>query len=227
MKANSLFFIFYILLLQTTYCQTLKGIMTETPIKGTGDNTKLSTKASKPYTYTYIHSEKKSIQKLISIEKSSIDTTYIEKNGNKHTTTSSVSRPSSTSYFKDFNSKTYKVIFTQDNEDVSVKETLPTHIWKLNNEQKNINGYACKKATTTNTTFSTGQHIVAWYTEEIPVNDGPMHYYGLPGFIVQVEIDKATVYTFDKLVFIKENTAIEEPKNSAPDKSYAEYLRSN
>ena len=211
--------------LSQAYCQSLKGIIIKTPVKGIGETTTLSEKASKPSTFSYVYSEKKSIQKIISIEKSSIDTTYIEKYGDKLVTTSSVIRPSALTYYKDFNSKKYKVIFTKNDKDVSIKEDLPMLTWKLHDESRIINGYNCKKATTTNTAFSTGQSIVAWYAEEIPVNDGPMHYNGLPGFIIQIEISDYTILTFDKLVFIKEKTTIEEPKNTAPDTTYAEYLK--
>lgn len=205
--------------------QTLKGIITETPLKGVGNETELSKKAAKPMTFSYIYSNKKSIQNLISLEKTSIDTSYIEKYGNKYQTTSTVNRPSSITYFKNFDLKKYKVLFTQNEKDANIKESLPVFNWQLTEENKTINGYTCKKATTRNTTFNSNQSIVAWYTDQIPVNDGPMHYNGLPGFIIQVEIGNNSILTFDKLVFNKENTAIEEPNNSARELSFSEYSK--
>ncbi|WP_016990355.1 GLPGLI family protein [Flavobacterium sp. ACAM 123] len=209
------------------HSQTLKGILTNTPLQGVGDETELSKKAAKPMTFSYTYSQNKSIQNLISIEKSSIDTTYIEKYGTKYQTTSTVNRPSSSTDYKDFEAKKYRVLFTMNDKDTNVKETLPSFNWKLVNESKTINGYTCKKATTTNTAFNANQSIVAWYTEAIPVNDGPAHYWGLPGFIIQIEINKNTILTFDKLVFSKENTSIEVPNNSAPELSYSDYLKQN
>lgn len=214
-----------LLFLNFTSAQTLKGILTETPLKGVGTETELSKKASKPMTYSYLFSGNKSIQHLISIEKSSIDTTYIEKYGIKHESTSSVSRPTSLTRFKDFNLNKFKVVVTQDKNDINIKESLPVFNWKLNSETKTINGYTCKKATTKNTAFNSNQSIVAWYTEDIPINDGPMHYSGLPGFIIQIQISDLSVLTFDKLVFNKENTSIEEPNNTAKEMSFNDYSK--
>ena len=225
MKIKLLLFLFLSVFTNQSYCQTLKGILIKTPLKGVGDETELSKKAAKPMTFSYVFSEKKSIQNLISVEKSSIDTTYIEKYGTKYETTSTINRSSSITYYKNFDLKKYKVLFTQNEKSTNVKETLPSFDWKLINESKIINGYTCKKATTINTAFNSNQSIVAWYTDQIPVNDGPMHYNGLPGFIIQIEIGSNSILTFDKLVFNKENTAIEEPNNSAPELSFSDYSK--
>jgi GLPGLI family protein len=225
MKIKLIILLFLATLINQSYCQTLKGILTETPLKGVGDNTELSKKAAKPMIFSYVFSEKKSIQNLISLEKTSIDTSYIEKYGTKYETTSSVSRPTSLSYYKDLETKKYKVVATQEAKDFNIVEKLTKFDWKLINENKIINGYTCKKATTTNTAFNSNQSIVAWYTEAIPVNDGPGQYQGLPGFIIQIEIDDNSISTFDKLVFSKENTPIEEPNNSVPELSFSEYSK--
>ncbi|SHL59057.1 GLPGLI family protein [Flavobacterium xanthum] len=225
MKIKCFLFLLMLASINQSYSQTLKGILTQTPLKGIGDETELSKKAAKPMTFSYVYSANKSIQNLISIEKSSIDTTYIEKYGNKYETTSTVNKSSSITYYKNFDLQKYKVLFTRNDKDTNVKETLPSFNWKLIDESKTINGYTCKKATTTNTAFNSNQSIVAWYTDQIPINDGPMHYNGLPGFIIQIEIDDNSILTFDKLVFNKENTAIEEPNNSAPELSFSDYLK--
>jgi GLPGLI family protein len=223
------YFLFLVLLssITQTYSQTVKGIITETPLKGVGDETTLSEKAAKPMTFSYTYSQNKSIQNLISLEKFSVDTTYIEKYGNKYQTTSTVKRPSAITYYKNFDLKKYKILFTEDNKETNINEMLPTFKWTLVAENKTISGYQCKKATTRNTAFNSNQAIVAWYTESIPVNDGPGQYSGLPGFIIQVEINNNTLLTFNKLVFSKENTPIEIPKNSAPELSFSEYLKVN
>ena len=225
MKIKLLLFLFLSILVDQSYGQTLKGILTETPLKGIGTETELSKKAAKPMTYSYVFSGNKSIQHLISIEKSSIDTTYVEKYGTKHETTSSVSRPTSLTYYKNLETDKYKVVATQDNKDVNIIEKLIKFNWKLIDASRTINGYACKKATTTNTAFNSNQSIVAWYTETITVNDGPAQYHGLPGFIIQIEIGDNSISTFDKLVFSKENTPIEEPNNKATEMSFSDYSK--
>lgn len=202
----------------------LKGIYISQPLKGVGETTTLSKKGSKPMFFSYQYSNNKSIAQLISEEKTSVDTSYIEKYNQKFETTHKVRRATSTVYYKDFIHSNYKVLNTLDGIDMSIKEKLPFQDWKLHNESKTINGFVCKKATTTNTAFNSNQKIVAWYCETIPVNDGPMHYHGLPGFIIQIEINDTTTLTFEKLAYVKDSFTIEEPKNKAKDLSYAEFL---
>lgn len=58
--------------------------------------------------------------------------------------------------------------------------------WKLINETKTISNYICKKAI--------GKYgkrtITAWYTQEIPFQEGPYNFKGLPGLIVEAYDDK-------------------------------------
>jgi len=55
--------------------------------------------------------------------------------------------------------------------------------WKLSSEEKEILGYACKKATLE---FG-GRYWEAWYVGAIPIQDGPYKFSGLPGLILEVE----------------------------------------
>jgi GLPGLI family protein len=54
--------------------------------------------------------------------------------------------------------------------------------WVLNNEETEILGYKCKKATTT---FA-GRDYIAWYSTEISISDGPYKFQGLPGLIFSI-----------------------------------------
>lgn len=220
MKTNMTLLVFILFSIQT-YSQSLKGIYTRQTLKASGGT--LSEKAKKPETFSYVYSQKKSIQTLISVQKSLTDTTYIEKYGNKIPTTTTIRLSSAVINYKDFDSKTYKVLQTNDGKDVNIKTELPTQNWKLHPESKTINGFICKKATTKNTAFSANQNITAWYSEEIPVNDGPMFYSGLPGFIIQLELDDKSILIFQKLAFSDENTTIQIPNNTAKEISFEEY----
>ncbi|MFD2907648.1 GLPGLI family protein [Flavobacterium ardleyense] len=60
--------------------------------------------------------------------------------------------------------------------------TKPVLNWKLVEEKKNISGYLCRKATTT---FA-GRDYVAWFTNEVPIIDGPYKFSGLPGLIIEI-----------------------------------------
>jgi GLPGLI family protein len=66
-----------------------------------------------------------------------------------------------------------------------IKDTLINFSWSLSNEEQEINGYKCKKATAGQTT--------AWYCPEIPVNDGPYIFWGLPGLIIKLQHQNKTV----------------------------------
>lgn len=61
-------------------------------------------------------------------------------------------------------------------------QNLDKFDWKLHEEQKEILGYHCKKATTE---FA-GRTYVAWYTTEISIADGPYKFHGLPGLILSI-----------------------------------------
>lgn len=76
--------------------------------------------------------------------------------------------------------------------------------WKLENETKTILKYSCKKA---KTQFA-GRNYIAWYTPDIPINNGPWKFSGLPGLILRVEDDRGQI-SFDCV-------AIEKPEKGIP-----------
>lgn len=63
------------------------------------------------------------------------------------------------------------------------KEEKPEIKWALTNESDNICGYQCKKATAS----FRGRNWTAWYCENIPMDNGPWKFRGLPGLILKVE----------------------------------------
>jgi GLPGLI family protein len=130
------------------YSQAIKGIITFTPQKGIGDDTSLSEKAKKPMFYGYIYTAKTSLQQLISNEGTTIDTSFIEKDGLKFEKTATTNRASSVNYFKNYNTNIYRLEFSMNKDDVSIKDAIPVYKWILGNESKIIAGYSCKKAST-------------------------------------------------------------------------------
>ena len=63
--------------------------------------------------------------------------------------------------------------------------------WEITDESKDIIGYQCFKATTD----FRGRRWTAWFTPEIPIQDGPWKLCGLPGLILEAE-DSGNVYRF-------------------------------
>ncbi|REC44962.1 GLPGLI family protein [Chryseobacterium sp. 5_R23647] len=71
------------------------------------------------------------------------------------------------------------------------EELQPELKWQLHNESKKILDYSCKKATVK----YRGREFVAWYTTEVPINNGPYVFEGLPGLILELE-DSEDKYHF-------------------------------
>jgi len=69
-----------------------------------------------------------------------------------------------------------------------IKDEVPEIKWKILNEIKEIQGYLCMKAETNDTIKN--QTIYAWYTDAIPFNGGPEGYGGLPGLILELDINE-------------------------------------
>jgi len=84
-----------------------------------------------------------------------------------------------TKSYPDF--KTY--LFTRVSMDqYKVKEDQKLE-WKILPEKQKIGEYNTQKATTT----YGGREWVAWFSTDIPFQDGPYKFYGLPGLIVKLE----------------------------------------
>lgn len=104
-----------------------------------------------------------------------------------------------------------------------IVDSLPKLDWKMESETKQIGQYTCYKATAVKTpeidfeslrrrnrsndaakstkdSTATSQDetpkqqiITAWYTPQIPINQGPGDYWGLPGLILEVNDGRTTV----------------------------------
>ncbi|WP_417609518.1 GLPGLI family protein [Owenweeksia hongkongensis] len=111
-----------------------------------------------------------------------------------------------------------------------IKDTLEALDWKLGKESKTIGSYTCFKATAetevVEKSISTSADdeeieeeeekkivtITAWYTPQIPVNQGPDEYWGLPGLIMEVNNGSTVILCSQVVLNPKEKVAIEEPK---------------
>ena len=99
-----------------------------------------------------------------------------------------------------------------------IVDSLKQYKWKLSDETKTIAKQLCKKATTMivapqmrmrisrggeNNTDTAAKapvkpretELVVWYAENIPVSVGPDNYSGLPGVIMEMDLDNGTTVT--------------------------------
>jgi GLPGLI family protein len=84
-----------------------------------------------------------------------------------------------TKRYPDF--KTY--LFTKVSSDSYKVEEDQKPEWKILPDKQKIGAYNAQKATTS---FG-GREWTAWFTTELPFQDGPYKFYGLPGLIVKIE----------------------------------------
>ncbi len=111
-----------------------------------------------------------------------------------------------------------------------IQDSLQDTPWKLESDTKFIGQYTCYKATRTreieritSTSFNDDSSepkttketstITAWYTLEIPVNNGPGMYWGLPGLILEVNDGSETIVCSKIVINPKDKISIEEPTN--------------
>ncbi|SIS92585.1 GLPGLI family protein [Chryseobacterium ureilyticum] len=78
------------------------------------------------------------------------------------------------------------------------EENQPKLNWNLESGEKILLGSKCNNATV----HYRGRDYIAWYTTDIPINNGPYIFGGLPGLILEIEdVDKK--YTFEAVGITK------------------------
>lgn len=78
-----------------------------------------------------------------------------------------------------------------DNRDIMgkqflIEESLNNAKWKVTGQKKTILGYMAMEATTM---MNDTVPVVAFFTPQIPISNGPAMHHGLPGMILEVDID--------------------------------------
>ncbi len=71
-------------------------------------------------------------------------------------------------------------------------EAYPLQQWKIDADTLSVCGYLCQKAVCR----FRGRDFIAWFSPEIPINNGPWKFGGLPGLILKL-YDKDKLYTFE------------------------------
>lgn len=71
-------------------------------------------------------------------------------------------------------------------------EQLPVQNWKIQNDTTRILGFLCQKAICD----FRGRTYIAWFTTDIPLNNGPWKFGGLPGLILKIN-DSQNEFVFE------------------------------
>jgi len=83
----------------------------------------------------------------------------------------------------------YDKIYT---DNFQYKESNNNIKWEITSETLSINGLKCQKATA----YYAGRNYEAWFSNEIPISDGPYKFSGLPGLIIKIS-DLKNHYVFE------------------------------
>lgn len=130
-------------------------------------------------------------------------------------------------YFKDINEKRYVYQTEIMGKRFLIKDTLPNYKWELSSETKNIGKYTCYKAfftrevTNKEMTIEDGEAVekevkkemttTAWYTTQVPISNGPDHYQGLPGLILELNDGEQTIVCTEIVLNPSEKITIVAP----------------
>ena len=115
--------------------------------------------------------------------------------------------------FKDYESNSFTEYFRapQSIKNYQYSEPFVNFNWAIHEDTLTICGYMCQKATCD----FRGRTYTAWFSTEIPVNEGPWKFGGLPGLILKI-------YDKDKK-FVFECTGISNKRKPITKHNYENY----
>ncbi len=101
---------------------------------------------------------------------------------------------------------------------VKLKKKNSDFEWEIIDGDTTILGYVCKKAICN----YNNEKFVAWYTETLPMSDGPYRFSGLPGLIVQIaNVNKSNIFVltgFEKKEVYNNKVNIDRAQDATVEK---------
>lgn len=108
-------------------------------------------------------------------------------------------RPQNDTY-RNFEAQTFVTLTELGGKKFRIEDSLKAQGWKFGEETKEVAGYKCMKATFRDEAKK--QDVVAWFTDAIVCPSGPLNFWGLPGMILEIDINEAqTVISAKKVEF--------------------------
>ncbi|HNQ68684.1 MAG TPA: GLPGLI family protein [Bacteroidales bacterium] len=115
---------------------------------------------------------------------------------------------------------TYDVIRFQ-NKLYVIEDSIQYPKWKILNDLKEVAGHICMNASWYDEIKM--NNVVAWFALDWPGNFGPERYGGLPGVILEIDVNNgAQVITADKIEFFESDTIINKPAHKKKHKKINE-----
>lgn len=104
-------------------------------------------------------------------------------------------------YYRNFETKR-KVDFREFmRKEYLIEDSLVARNWKMTGEVKNILGYDCMSAVTSDTMRK--QEITAWFATALPLPTGPAVFGQLPGTILEIDINSGEIVISAKKIEFK------------------------
>ena len=101
---------------------------------------------------------------------------------------------------------------------VIIKDSIINFNWEITDETKTIGNFVCKKATA----VYNNNKINAWFTDKIPVSEGPYIYGGLPGLIIELD-NGPKIFAVTKIEQTKEDFKFYIPPTNGKTITQKEY----
>lgn len=92
-----------------------------------------------------------------------------------------------------------------------IHDSIEKPSWKILNDMKEVAGHICMNASLTDTLRK--QNIEVWFALDIPISSGPDRFIGLPGMILEVNVNNgAMIMTADKIDVKPLTTELDVPQ---------------
>jgi len=112
---------------------------------------------------------------------------------------------------RDFATNTMHDVIQMLGKTYLVEDSLSAPKWKMMNDMKEVAGHVCMNAFQEDTLKK--QKILVWFALDIPVSAGPERLGGLPGLILEADVnDGGMLVTADKIELKKLTTELDAPK---------------
>lgn len=101
-----------------------------------------------------------------------------------------------------------------------IEDSLRCQDWKILNDLKEVAGHLCMNASWVDTVKQ--QKIIAWFALDIPHQGGPERYCGLPGMILEIDVNDGAMNVSANRIESKKLTSELEPPKKAKGKKSSE-----